>query len=411
MIRLLYSFLIYLYKLGIFIASPFSQKASYKWKGIKESTEKVKKHKERNDSHTLFIHCASQGEHEQAKPIIRWVLENTMYNIILSFSSPSGYRNTNSLKNERLSKIYLPFDTPSAMSSLLDAIQPIKTIIIKNEWWWNMIHAHKQRSIPVYLISATFRSNHYFVKWPFKFFKEGLNVFDVLFVNENSSKSIISKITKSKILTVGDTRIDQVNYIKQEDSNREEFNENIINPSSTRTIVYGSIWTEDIPSILSIIEHFPDAVHLIYPHHLSDSNIHKMNVGLPIDQIIEQTKDYKKGVNLITSMGELKYAYRMASVAYIGGGFGEGIHNILEAAVYTIPTIFGPNNQKSSEANDLIGKGCAFEHSKPADLTTVLKKIEEEKTRKSIETNLKSYFSPQFSPTELICQEIFQNPN
>jgi 3-deoxy-D-manno-octulosonic-acid transferase len=156
---------------------------------------------------------------------------------------------------------------------------------------------------------------------------------------------------------------------------------------------------------------YPEAIHLIYPHELNLKNINKLAKQIPQASIISHTKDIIDGVNIITAMGELKYAYKIASIAYVGGGFGVGIHNILEAAVYYIPTLFGPNFHKSNEAKYLVSKNNVLTFSNVKELENIFIQINQEKNRKEIESNLKAYFSPDLSPSELICKEIFLKNN
>ncbi len=403
--QFLYTLLIYLYKTSITFASIFHKKAKLKVKGIKKSKSDIYDFISTNQDELIFIHCSSQGEHEQAQPIIRWIIDNTNLKIVLSFYSPSGYVNVNYENNPRIIKIYLPFDTPSAMSNLLSAIKPKIAIIIKNEWWWNLLYELSFQKIDTYLISATIRKSHYFINNPNSFFINGLNAFSIIFVIDEESKVNISKIFNGKICITRDTRIDQVNYIKSQQV--QDYENNQINKSGL-TIVYGSIWESDLESIKKIIDLYPDDTHLIYPHELGSNNIRKLTDYFQNARLLKHTRDAVKGVNIITSMGELKYAYHLATFAYIGGGFGAGIHNVLEAAVYNIPTLFGSNFQKSNEAKFLILNKCSFTFNKVNELKGICKKMNKEKNRKEIDTKLKSYFSPKYSPTEIICQEIFK---
>ena len=404
MTKFLYTSLIQFYKSAITFVSLFNDKARQKIKGVRNTNYHLKDLRNANNEDVVFIHCASQGEHEQALPVIRWILSATNYNIAVSFYSPSGYNNANYELNPRITKFYLPFDTPKAMSTLIDTIQPKIVIIVKNEWWWNLLSELKDQKIESYLISATIRERHYFIKYSNQFFINGLNAFSAIFVIDEKSKVNISKVFNGKVIQSGDTRIDQVNYIKNTDKRLSVGFANKEEP----IIVYGSVWETDLIYINRLIKLFPDAIHLIYPHELDQSNIDLLKSNISNCTLVKSTNDVRSAVNIVTAMGELKYAYQLATFAYIGGGFDVGIHNVLEAAVYNIPTVFGPNYIKSNEAIYLLSCNCSFTINTPSDLDQISEKINKEKIRKEIETKLKSYFSPNYSPTEIICQEIFK---
>lgn len=400
----IYNILIFFYKSALVFAALFNKKARLKTQGIRESKSVVQNLINEKEEEYIFIHCASQGEHEQALPIIRWVTKNTSFHIVVSFSSPSGFENILYLQ-PRITKIYLPFDTEKEMSLLISSLNPKYAIIVKNEWWWNLLNILKKHGIKTYLISATLRNDHYFIKYKMSFFVNGLKAFHSIFVVDEISKKYMSKVYSKNIVVAGDTRIDQVNFLKKAKSEEQKHRNNVGNK---KVIVYGSIWEGDVDCINELIALYPDAVHLIYPHLLDNRKINQLRDRIADAQIIQKTQDADQNIHIIASMGELKYAYGMANLAYIGGGFGEGIHNILEAAVYYIPTLFGPNFRKSNEAKDLIGQACAFPIEKTSDLKEICSKINEEKTKKEIETKLKSYFSPANSPAEIICTEIFE---
>ncbi len=405
MIQVLYTLCIYFYKGATSIASFFNSKAKKRIEGISKSRQALQDFLQLNKNDLVFIHCASQGEHEQAKPLIRWILKNCNSSIVLSFFSPSGYENADYQNTTRLQKIYLPFDTPSDMSKLMAKILPKVVIIIKNEWWWNMIHTVHRLKIPMYLVSATIRKHHYFLKYPFQFFMLGLRSFTRIFVIDKSSQNHISKVSPANVMLIQDTRIDQVNYIRENLKSNLHSNKEL---ESNDVIVYGSIWEHDLNSVQVLIDHFPNHIHLIYPHELNDVNIRKIQSILKNGKIIQSTIDATTGINIISSMGELKYAYQLADVAYVGGGFGVGIHNILEAAVYNIPTIFGPNYKKSNEARFLLDQRAVFTFVNNAELKNLCAEIDKESIRKEIESKLKAYFSPDISSAEIICREIFK---
>jgi len=400
----LYTILIYLYQLAVHIVSPFQQKARARIKGVQDSNKRLAQLPPKSKKRIL-IHCASQGEHEQALPIIRWIIANTDYDMLLSFYSPSGYDHADYQLESRVTKLYLPFDTPGAMSNFLTLCDPNLVLIIKNEWWWNLLHLLRRRSLKSYLIAATIRSEHYFIRIGFSFFRQGLKAFSTIFVIDTASKNHLTKVFNGEVVVAGDTRMDQVNFIKKDHHPYPDFK---VSTADKKTIVYGSIWTHDIPIINQIIHEFPEANHIIYPHDLNDKNLQEITHHITGSKIVSKTVDTMSRITVVSAMGELKHTYQLADFAYIGGGFGVGIHNILEAAGYFIPTLIGPNYKKSSEAIHLVEQGCAFVVKDQNTLLTAIEIISKEKMRTEIESKLKAYFSPRFSPTERICQEIFR---
>lgn len=399
MVQFFYTFLIYCYKSAIHIASLFNKKAKLKVSGISES-KKIISNRNNQPSECIFIHCASQGEHEQTLPIIRWILEKTHFTILISFYSPSGYLNADYSRNPRVDKIYLPFDTRSEMIHLFTAINPSKVIIVKNEWWWNMLDVLNEMKIESYLISSTIRKDHYFIRFATSFFRNRIKAFSTVFVIDEDSKNHFDSAFNIPSILSGDTRIDQVLFNKNKSA--VPFSNNKMDK-----IVYGSVWLNDIDSMLELIALYPKASHLIYPHELSESNVFAFQKYIKSAQIINQYNPENEGIFIINEMGQLKYAYKYASLAYIGGGFGYGIHNILEAAVFTIPTIFGPNFQKSNEAKELVKKGCSFSFHKSQELKAISIKLNNQVEIDEIADKLKVYFSPVQSPTKIICQNIF----
>ena len=403
MTALLYTFVIYIYARLVNFAALFSKKARLRVRGVKASKAFLADFKN-DEKEIIFIHCSSQGESEQAFPIISWILNNTKYHVVISFFSPSGYENFNKLNDPRISKIYLPFDLPNTMTRLVKKLNPVKAIIIKNEWWWNLFDVLHRNNIETFLVSSTIRSNHYFIRYKIPFFVNSLNKFSKIFVVDESSETNLSKVYNGPIVVGGDTRMDQVLKNKKSAINEKA----IVNQFKSDVIVYGSVWEEDMPIIHEFIRIYPKHNHILFPHILDESHINYFLNNIENSGTIKSVNEASEGISIVTSMGQLKYAYQYAAIAYVGGGFGGGIHNILEAAVYGIPTLFGPDYEKSAEAIDLVEKELVFTFNNSKQLRHICDKISEEKFRKKIESNLLSYFSPEHSPTELICQNIFQ---
>jgi len=366
----MYSIFIYLYKLGFKIAALFYPKASKRNLGLRLQSKELDFQLNKISTERILVHCASLGEYEQVKPIVQWIIDHTDYGVVVSFFSPSGYEDCE-LINDRTIKCYLPFDVKSDQEKFISTINPSKIIITKNEWWWNLLQAIKERQIPTYLVSSTIRSDHYFIKNPWLFFKERI---------------------------AGDTRKDRVQSIKT----KADLSDN------QDTVIYGSIWQSDLHIIKEIIKSLPNHNHLIYPHDLSDGNIEKLSKELSCKVVDRIPNQLDGDIVIINSMGQLKSDYAKATLSYVGGGFGEGIHNVLEASVYEVPVIVGPRWQKSEEAKELIQLGAIFPISDIAQTDSTIEQLKSKEVRKEIKLKLKSYFSASQSATELICKNIFQ---
>ncbi len=396
MLTFLYSVLILKYKLATNVFAIFNTKARHRIKGLNAQQSDFENQLSSISNNRVLIHCASLGEYEQATPVVNWILSNTEYDIVVSFFSPSGYENCD-LPKSRCLKCYLPFDLKSDMVSFIQKVDPTKVIITKNEWWWNMMDILKSKQIQTYLISSTIRNNHYFIKYPLSFFKDRMAVFTSGFVLNEDSKNSLSKIYVGQINVSGDSRKDQVLAIKNKTEPHKK-----IEP----TVIYGSAWLNDLPIIKEMINELPNYNHFVYPHDLNKKNVGNFCAELACkstDSICDIS-----GTFVINSMGQLKKNYSAAQIAYIGGGFGEGLHNVLEAAVYSIPTIFGPRFQKSEEAKDLIDLEVAYTVTKPSQLKAILKKLCTNESQEEINLKLNGYFSASKSATKIICAEIFK---
>ena len=391
MIRILYTILISCYKLGHYLAAPFSRKARAKLEGLsiqnRSSFDNLRE--------CVLIHCASLGEYEQVRPVIQWILKNTPHKITVSFFSPSGFQNC--VLDNRVSKCYLPFDTPGSMNNFLERLNPHHIIINKNEWWWNFIHAISEKNTPLYAINQGYRKEHYFIKWPLPFFKKGFQSFDKIFIIDKVSKALISGLNIGTSIVSGDTKQESValnNTAKTETTFQPIF-------------IYGSIWMSDIDVINKCIDHYPNHAHVLYPHDLGKNNISKLSLQFDHLQLLKDISSINtKGIYLMDAMGKLKYDYAYADIAYIGGGFGKGLHNALEPLHHGVATIIGPNHNKAKEIQPLIDKNLLFMISTHNEIESIFNQIEHDKEGLSLK--LKSYFQSNKSATEIICKEIFQ---
>ena len=355
----LYNIAIWCYGVLIGVVGLFNNKAKLFSQGRKGLLKKIAAEVD-HSAPIVWFHCSSVGEFEQARPLIEWYKENaTNYKILLTFFSPSGYEMR---KNYPLADwiYYLPVDTASNARKFLDAVKPEKTVFIKYEFWYNYLNELRKRGIKTYIVSAIFREEQVFFKPWGGLFRKMLSSFTALFVQDELSGKLLESIgIKDNVIICGDTRFDRVNQIT---ASSKEFPAISKFSKDSFTILAGSTWPPCEEILAATVKNFSKVKLVIAPH-----EIHKEHIA----KILETFKGYKlvkfsdikddsdprlesSNVLLIDCMGILSSIYRYGDFAYIGGGFGVGIHNILEAATYGIPVAFGPKYQKFKEARDLV---------------------------------------------------------
>ena len=307
------------------------------------------------DARYIWFHAASLGEFEQGRPLIEKIrAKYPDYRILLTFFSPSGYEVR---KNYRGADIvcYLPFDKPRNVRKFLDLVNPCMAFFIKYEFWKNYLDELHKRRIPVYSVSSIFRRGQIFFKWYGGTYRNVLRNFDHIFVQNERSKRYLSKIGINKVTVVGDTRFDRVLQIRDEAKDLplvELFKNN------TMTFVAGSSWQPDEDLFIEYFNRHPEVKLIIAPHVIDENHLVEIIRKLK-RPYVRYTRADEKNVRkadclIIDCFGLLSSIYRYGEIAYIGGGFGVGIHNTLEAAVYGIPVIFGPKYQKFQEAIHLL---------------------------------------------------------
>jgi 3-deoxy-D-manno-octulosonic-acid transferase len=388
----LYYLGIQLYRLSIKVAAPFNQKAHQWLIGRRQLAPVWKKLKDVQEQR-IWVHCASLGEFEQGKPLIEALKEAYPdYKIVLTFFSPSGY---NVRKNTPVADyvFYMPLDGPSASRRFIKAIQPKMVFFVKYEFWYFYGRYLAKKKIPFFCVSAIFRENQVFFKWYGGFFKQMLMRYNHLFVQDQASLKLLYKKAIAKVTVAGDTRFDAVSKIAAEHKhldNIESFKAN------RKLIVVGSSWKAD----MHVVEKWIDAVtndfcFVIAPHEIKEEEISEIESkynGMTIrySKIDNKPlKDFK--ILIIDNVGLLSRIYRYADYVYIGGGFGVGIHNILEAAVYGAPIFFGPNYNKFNEAVELVKLKSAFAVNNSNDLLHVFNELKSNtsKYNQVIESNKK----------------------
>lgn len=404
---MLYNLGIYLYSLIIHLAAPFSRKPRKMMKGHWIVYELLRQQKE-NGAKYIWFHAASLGEFEQGRPLIEKIKERyPEYKILLTFFSPSGYEVRRNYQEADI-VCYLPLDKPRNVKKFLDIMQPCMAFFIKYEFWKNYLNELHKRNIPVYSVSSIFRKEQIFFKWYGGAYRKVLSNFDQLFVQNETSKRFLSKIGIEKVTVVGDTRFDRVLEIRQEAKNLplvEAFK------GDSLTIVAGSSWAPDEDLFIEYFNNHPEMKLIIAPHVIDENHLVEIISKLkrPYVRYSKATEQNIKKADclIIDGYGLLSSIYRYGEIAYIGGGFGVGIHNVLEAAVYGIPVIFGPKYQKFMEAKQLIeGKG-AFSIKDSEELSQLLDKmISDKEFLKESGSNAGNYVTKNLGASELILSQI-----
>jgi 3-deoxy-D-manno-octulosonic-acid transferase len=367
-----YNLFLLLYRFGINIASLWNAKAK-KWvQGRKSTMYDVRCTKEKishsplttHSSPIIWMHCASVGEFEQGRPIIEKLkAENSNLKIVLTFFSPSGYEACINYKDVD-AVFYLPIDGKKNAKQFLDIIQPTLVLWVKYEYWFYYLQELKYRNIPTILISGIFRDNQPFFKWYGKLWQQMLHCFTFLFVQNEESKELLSTIKiHNNVAVSGDTRLDRVTAIAANFTSLpliEKF------CGDSKVFVAGSTWEEDEEELIHYVKTHPQIKFIIAPHEVDEQNIKDVQKGFQNSILYSQLSTFNFQLTthnclIIDNIGILSRLYYYADVTYVGGGFGsDGVHNVLEAAVYGKPILFGTVYQKYIEAVDLVEYGGAI---------------------------------------------------
>lgn len=374
--RGLYTIGIWFYGLGIRIASLFNEKAK-QWvrgrKGIFAELEKTFDGK----TYPIWVHCASLGEYEQAKPLIEKIKqEQPEIKILTTFFSPSGY--VQAVKKPLADyNFYLPLDLPCNARKFIDIVQPKAAIFVKYEFWFNYMRQLSQKTIPFYYISAIFRENQHFFKSSGRWFAKQLRQATHFFVQTEKSKQLLESIGIKQVTVCGDTRFDRVKAIAEKVEPfpfMETFCQN------KKIIIAGSSWGPDEHLLAQLLQHFPDYKLVVAPHEISRTPEVKetfaaYKTALYTSMNEEELADTQ--VLIIDTIGILSRLYQYSTVSYIGGAFKTGLHNILEAAVYGKPLFFGPHYDHFNEAVNLVALKGAFSVNSTAEMQAIMEKFEQ----------------------------------
>ncbi len=358
---MMYSFALYLYALAVILVSPFHKKARLMVKGQWNTFRILRKQIRRGERYVWF-HAASLGEFEQGRPLMeRLRREHPGYKILLTFFSPSGYEVRKHYEGADV-VCYLPFDTPGNVRSFLRLARPCMAFFIKYEFWNNYLHACRRRGIPVYSVSSIFRENQVFFRWYGRSYSGVLRCVTHFFVQNEASRELLARKGITNVTVVGDTRFDRVLDIRRQAKELplvEAFKQG-------RTVqVAGSSWQPDEDLIIPYFNAHPQLKLVLAPHVVSEEHLAEIEGKLerPFVRYTQARPEEVPAADclIVDCYGLLSSIYRYGEVAYVGGGFGVGIHNVPEAAVYGIPVLVGPNNGKFREAQDLLRAGGCLE--------------------------------------------------
>ena len=391
---MIYNIVIYFVLWGIAIASLFNEKVRKMWRGEREAF-KILKQKVDPNAKYIWFHAASLGEFEQGRPLMERIRKDyPQYKILLTFYSPSGYEVRKNYEGADII-CYMPVDTRLNAIRFLRLVRPVMAFFIKYEFWSNFLHILKYRNIPTYSVSSIFREDQVFFKWYGRSYAGVLKCFTRFFVQNEESKRLLEGIGITAVDVVGDTRFDRVLQIKEAAKQLpicEAFRTGVASSQSAgvphhdfKVFVAGSSWPPDENIFIPFFNEHKDWRLLIAPHVIAEEHLKLILSLIKGKKVVRYTQTTPEeaaeaDVLIIDCFGLLSSMYNYGDVAYIGGGFGVGIHNTLEAAVWNMPVIFGPNNKKFQEAQGLLKSGGGFEISTYEDFSGLMSSLMNDET-------------------------------
>lgn len=391
---MIYNIVIYFVLWGIAIASLFNEKVRKMWRGEREAF-KILKQKVDPNAKYIWFHAASLGEFEQGRPLMERIRKDyPQYKILLTFYSPSGYEVRKNYEGADII-CYMPVDTRLNAIRFLRLVRPVMAFFIKYEFWSNFLHILKYRNISTYSVSSIFREDQVFFKWYGRNYAGVLKCFTRFFVQNEESKRLLEGIGITAVDVVGDTRFDRVLQIKEAAKQLpicEAFRTEVASSQSAdvphhdfKVFVAGSSWPPDENIFIPFFNEHKDWRLLIAPHVIAEEHLKLILSLIKGKKVVRYTQTTPEeaaeaDVLIIDCFGLLSSMYNYGDVAYIGGGFGVGIHNTLEAAVWNMPVIFGPNNKKFQEAQGLLKSGGGFEINTYEDFSGLMSSLMNDET-------------------------------
>ena len=457
----MYNIAIYIYLIGVAIGSLFNKKIKKMWRGEREAVDLLKEKVDPTAKYVWF-HAASLGEFEQGRPLIEQLrATHPEYKILLTFFSPSGYEVRKNYEGADI-VCYLPLDTIRNARRFLRAVHPVMAFFIKYEFWYNYLHILRHRGVPVYSVSSIFRPGQVFFKWYGRNYAKVLHCITHFFVQNEVSLQLLKGIGIDEATVVGDTRFDRVLQIKEqakelpiveafkgingkgdackdnlsedacngdlsedackrvlsEDACKEDLSENACKEDLSengckgcKVFVAGSSWQPDEDIFIRFFNDHPDWKLIIAPHVIGEDHLayilDKLQMkAVRYTQATEQSAAEARCL-IIDCFGLLSTIYRYGEIAYVGGGFGVGIHNVPEAAVWGVPVLFGPNNKRFQEAQDLLACKGSFEVTDYDSLNTIISRlISDDKFRHQCGEASANYVKSRSGATDIIMKSV-----
>ena len=448
----MYNIAIYIYLIGVAIGSLFNKKIKKMWRGEREAVDLLKEKVDPTAKYVWF-HAASLGEFEQGRPLIEQLrATHPEYKILLTFFSPSGYEVRKNYEGADI-VCYLPLDTISNARRFLRAVHPVMAFFIKYEFWYNYLHILRHRGVPVYSVSSIFRPGQVFFKWYGRNYAKVLHCITHFFVQNEVSLQLLKGIGIDEATVVGDTRFDRVLQIKEqskelpiveafkgingkgdackedlsedagkddlsEDAGKRVFSEDACKDDLSengckgcKVFVAGSSWQPDEDIFIRFFNDHPDWKLIIAPHVIGEDHLafilDKLQMkAVRYTQATEQTAAEARCL-IIDCFGLLSTIYRYGEIAYVGGGFGVGIHNVPEAAVWGVPVLFGPNNKRFQEAQDLLACKGSFEVTDYDSFNTIISRlISDDKFRHQCGEASANYVKSRSGATDIIMKSV-----
>ena len=414
----LYNAFIRIYSLILWLISPFNPKAKLWIKGRSKLLNNIAR-KIDNGKKKIWFHFPSLGEFEQGRPVLEKIKqEHPDKSIVITFYSPSGYEVR---KNYPLAEhvFYLPIDTPGNAKKLIHLINPEVAIFTKYDYWYHYFKELNKHNIPLFVISAIFRENYSVFKWYGGVERQVLGFITKIFLQDEQSKSLLLGIGITNVIIAGDTRFDRVVQNAMKPKTIPEIQAFC---ADSKIFIAGSTWEQDEKQLAQLTDQHTDWKFIIAPHEISESRINSLTALFPtalkfsdiaaLDSDLRlQTSVFKefsdKQVLIIDNIGMLSSLYQYGHIAYIGGGFGVGIHNTLEAATFGLPVIFGPNYYKFREAKELISEGAAFSIKDQDELKDVMARLQDPVFRTKSGQTAKKYVKDHTGATEIIFRHIY----
>jgi 3-deoxy-D-manno-octulosonic-acid transferase len=404
----LYNTGIFIYTVIVHILALFNPKASLWVKG-RQGWQRRLSEKINPVDRKIWIHCSSLGEFEQGRPVIEEIKRlHPEFKIVLTFFSPSGFEIRKNYSEADCVE-YLPADFPGNARKFIALVKPEIVIFVKYEFWNNFIEEAFKKNIPLFLVSGIFRPGQHFFKWYGSFFRDILKRFEKIFVQDQQSLDLLAGIGLQNAIHAGDTRFDRVAMIAATARNIPQIEQFM---GGEKLFLAGSSWKQDEEIIAQYINRHPERMKWVFaPHEIDEPNISRLEklMNVKVLRFSSFTPDATDArVLIIDNIGMLSSAYKYAYIASIGGGFGKGIHNILEPACWKIPVVFGPKYEKFREAVELIREKAAFSFNSSGDFTEILDNlITNAGFYNTAAETAGAYINKNTGATAIILKEIF----